>query len=83
MPVASASTSAPASVSYQGLSDRNVAAIFAKSRVWVWLQVRKNPAFPKPVKVGPNTTVWLKHEIDAYIEQCIEQSRKDTAAIAA
>ncbi|MGF6854352.1 helix-turn-helix transcriptional regulator [Paraburkholderia sp. CI3] len=80
MSVSPAIASAPSPVSYQGLSVKKVAEKFGKSVPWVWLQARSNPAFPKPVKVGPNTTVWLAHELDQYIERCIEQSRGTAVA---
>lgn len=76
---ATTAISARATLGYQGLRVQKVAEKFDKSVPWVWLQARTNPEFPKPVKVGPNTTVWLAHELDAYIEKCIEQSRKAAA----
>ncbi|WP_333995070.1 helix-turn-helix transcriptional regulator [Burkholderia orbicola] len=47
----------------------------------LWLKVTKGePGFPKPIKLGPATTVFLEHELDAYIDQCIQQTRQSTAA---
>ena len=32
--------------------------------------------FPKPIQIGPRTVGWLESEVDGFIAQCIEQSRK-------
>jgi len=32
--------------------------------------------FPRPIKLGPRSVGWLEDEIDAWIQQRIEASRK-------
>ena len=39
-----------------------------RSRSWVWLQIQKNPEFPKTIKVGGGTLL-LDHEVDAWLEK--------------
>lgn len=46
----------------------------------LWLKVAKQADFPKPIKLGEATTVFLEHELDEYIARCVEQSRKALAA---
>jgi len=31
--------------------------------------------FPKPVKIGPNTSAWLEHEIEQHMREIVEKSR--------
>jgi prophage regulatory protein len=40
----------------------------------VWWKARTEPGFPQPIKLG-GTTCWLEHELDAYIEKRIAESR--------
>tara|TARA_R110001592_G_scaffold15313_1_gene66935 strand:+ start:2472 stop:2717 length:246 start_codon:yes stop_codon:yes gene_type:complete len=36
-----------------------------------------DPFFPKPVQLGGRAVGWIESEIDAWIDLCIERSRKD------
>ncbi|MDQ7978697.1 AlpA family phage regulatory protein [Paraburkholderia sp. SARCC-3016] len=36
----------------------------------LWLKTKNQADFPKPVKIGPSTTIFLEHELDAYIATC-------------
>jgi len=38
----------------------------SRSTLWRWVA---EGAFPKPYKLGPQTTVWKESEIDSYIER--------------
>jgi predicted DNA-binding transcriptional regulator AlpA len=38
------------------------------SKSTLWLMVREN-RFPRPVKLGPRTTVWKAEELREYIEK--------------
>jgi prophage regulatory protein len=40
-----------------------------------WRRVRNDPDFPRPVKLGPNSTGFLRHEVDAYIRTLAERRR--------
>jgi prophage regulatory protein len=68
------------SVSYKGLRPPKAAEKLGIGLSSLWAKAKSEPDFPKPVKLGPSTTVFLEHELDAYIEKCIEESRKSIAA---
>jgi prophage regulatory protein len=36
----------------------------------LWRKVKNDPTFPKPFKIGANSTAWDAQEIDAWIENC-------------
>ncbi|MFM0261860.1 helix-turn-helix transcriptional regulator [Paraburkholderia sediminicola] len=47
-----------------------VRALFGdRSRQWVYDKLRKDPTFPRPVKLGGYTIAWRLSEIRAYISQ--------------
>jgi prophage regulatory protein len=33
----------------------------------LWLKIKNDPDFPKPFKLGPNTTVLVEDQIDHYV----------------
>jgi prophage regulatory protein len=37
----------------------------------LWAKAKNQSDFPKPVKIGPSTTIFLGHELDAYIASCV------------
>jgi predicted DNA-binding transcriptional regulator AlpA len=39
--------------------------------IWGWT---KAGTFPKPIKLGPNTTVWRLSDIEAWIEERAQES---------
>jgi prophage regulatory protein len=41
----------------------------------LWLKVSKDPEFPRPVKLGEGTTVFLEQEIDGWLDRRIAESR--------
>jgi prophage regulatory protein len=36
----------------------------------LWIKAKNQADFPKPVKIGPSTTIFLEHELDAYLASC-------------
>ena len=48
------------------LSDRQLAGRYdiARPTIWVWL--KKDPTFPKPVKLTPGCTRWKLSQIEAW-----------------
>lgn len=36
----------------------------------LWAKAKNQPDFPKPVKTGPRTTIFLEQELDAYLASC-------------
>lgn len=68
------------SVSYKGLRPSQAADKLGIGLSSLWAKAKADTDFPQPVKLGPATTVFLEHELDAYIEKCIAQSRKQAAA---
>ncbi|MGU7855455.1 helix-turn-helix transcriptional regulator [Burkholderia orbicola] len=45
----------------------------------LWLKVSKDPEFPRPVKLGEATTVFIEQEIDAWLRVRIAESRQMAA----
>ena len=43
----------------------------------VWWEGCKTGRFPKPVKLGPRTTVWRAEEIKAFIERVSNHKQED------
>lgn len=41
----------------------------------LWLRAKTDPGFPKPIKLGPRTTIFLEDELDLYIAACAAKSR--------
>jgi predicted DNA-binding transcriptional regulator AlpA len=68
------------SVSYKGLRPSQAADKLGIGLSSLWAKAKSEPGFPQPVKLGPATTVFIEHELDAYIEKCITESRKQVAA---
>jgi len=44
-----------------------VAAKLGSSDQFVWIKVRNDPSFPRPLKTGPKSTRWLEHQVDAWV----------------
>ena len=36
----------------------------------LWAKAKSQADFPKPIKTGPRTTVFLEQELDAYLASC-------------
>lgn len=41
----------------------------------VWWKAKNDPAFPRPFKLSPRTTVFYEHELDDYLAACASHSR--------
>jgi len=48
-------------------------------RSTLYKRVREG-SFPKPVAIGPQGRAWVDTEVDAWIAEVIDQSRKQTAS---
>ena len=46
----------------------------------VWWEGCKTGRFPKPIKLGPRTTVWLAEEIQDYIKSFSQNKDRDALA---
>ncbi|WP_186198162.1 helix-turn-helix transcriptional regulator [Burkholderia gladioli] len=68
------------SVSYKGLRPSQAAEKLGIGLSSLWAKAKSESGFPQPIKLGPATTVFIEHELDAYIEKCIAESRKQAAA---
>lgn len=55
------------------LSDREVGARYGVSRISVWRWSKENENFPKPRKIGPNTSRWNSAELDQFDQRQIER----------
>lgn len=53
---------------------KEVLAICGKSRSSIYDAIKKGN-FPKPVKLGANTSAWISSEIEEWIEACIRASQ--------
>jgi len=49
------------------LNVNEVAAKLGSSDQFVWIKVRTDPTFPRPLKTGPKSTRWLEHQLDAWL----------------
>lgn len=49
------------------LRDKKTAEKLDCSRAQVWLYVKKDPTFPKPVKLGPRHTAWVEAAVDEWL----------------
>lgn len=36
----------------------------------IWRKAKTDPNFPKPRKLGERVTIWMRDELDAYLERC-------------
>lgn len=55
---------------------KEVLKICGKSRSSVYEAIRRGE-FPRPVKLGENSSAWIDTEIDAWMRDCISASRPD------
>ena len=46
---------------------------WSRTTLWRWA---RNGRFPKPVKIGPNTTAWKKSDIAALVEKIERESEQ-------
>ena len=60
----------------RALRDKAVAAKIGVSRPHLWTLVKTDPAFPRPVKLSPNVTIWLESEVDAWLLSRVAAARQ-------
>lgn len=48
------------------------------SRSTIYLRVSEG-TFPQPVKLGARAVGWLESEVEAWLQNCVEESRRATA----
>ena len=62
------------------LTDRDLAARYGVSRItpWRWAKDEKR-GFPKPRKLGANTSRWSAAEVEAYDRRMMNQSSEAAA----
>ena len=41
----------------------------------LWTRARKEPRVPRPIKIGPTTTIFLEAELDEFLEHQSAESR--------
>lgn len=56
------------------LRDGSAAQMLAISRATLWRWTRERHDFPKPIRVGPNTTAWRLSDLQAFIDRQAAQA---------
>ncbi|OXJ00911.1 MULTISPECIES: helix-turn-helix transcriptional regulator [Burkholderia] len=46
----------------------------------LWLRAKREADFPKPIKLSTRVTIFVEHELDAYLQKRIAESRGALAA---
>ena len=41
----------------------------------IWLRLKTDPRFPRPIKLGARTTLFSERELDEYLSQFVEKAR--------
>ena len=54
------------------LDTREICALVGKSRCTIWRWKRK-AAFPRRVRIGPNSVAWIADEVDSWIRLKAEE----------
>jgi predicted DNA-binding transcriptional regulator AlpA len=52
---------------------RAAAAYFAMSIASLWREVKSNPRFPRPLKLGPGRTVFLLADCERYLSELVAE----------
>ena len=63
----------------QMLRRAEVARRVGLGKTQIYRRIRSD-GFPAPVPISPGRRAWVEHEIDAWIEKRIEQSRDDPSS---
>lgn len=50
------------------MSMKDICTETGKSRVWVYSQIKNNPTFPKPVKLGEYNIAFRRSEFDTWLD---------------
>lgn len=61
------------SIQPAALRPRDAAAYVGVGISTMWNRAKKDPTFPKPRKLGPCTTVWMRQELDAYLDRAAKE----------
>ena len=68
------------SASFQGLRPAQAAKKLGVGLSTLWVKAKSEPDFPRPVKLGVRTTIFIEAELDAYLQRRIAESRGVVAA---
>jgi prophage regulatory protein len=71
----------PATAGKRALRASAVSDKVGLSKATVYLRVKAGD-FPKPFRLGPNSSAWWEHEVDAWLEARAAESRAASAAAA-
>ncbi len=52
-----------------------VSALTRLGKSTVWAKTKTDPSFPKPFKLGPRTTAWLRAEVEAWMTARVSAAR--------
>ena len=55
------------------VTDVEIGEIFGCHRTWAWRMVKRDPAFPRPLKLSPGVTRWKAEEIEEWITKKQEE----------
>lgn len=55
---------------------KQTAEKFGMALPTLWAKSKKDPDFPKPIKLSENITGWVEAEVDAYLEKKVRESRE-------
>lgn len=64
------------------LRPADAAAFFAFSVATLWREVKNNPRFPKPLKLGPSRTGFLAVECERYLAELVAERDAATTGTA-
>jgi len=53
----------------QYLRAKQVAEYLSVGLSSVWAMAKNNPDFPRPLRLGPRTTVWDRDQLDTFVER--------------
>lgn len=48
------------------ITDAGFAARYGAHRTWPWRRVKKDPDFPKPIRLSPGCTRWRLSDIETW-----------------
>jgi prophage regulatory protein len=71
----------PAPAGRRALRANAVSQKVSLSKATIYLRVKAGD-FPKPFRLGPNSSAWWEHEVDAWLEARAAESRATSAEAA-
>ncbi len=63
----------------RGLRVDDVASYIGASKSHVWQLTRSDPTFPKPRKLGARMTIWMREEVDKWLDGIAASSQRQEA----